>query len=97
MEVDTRTRLIDRTELKGIDGLRDYLTGPRRDDFLRQFCRKLLGFALGREVQLSDKPLIDEMIVRLQADGYRIHSAIRLIVLSKQFRFIRGRDFVMHQ
>ena len=97
VEVDTRTRLIDRTELKGIDGLRDYLTGPRRDDFLRQFCRKLLGFALGREVQLSDKPLIDEMIVRLQADGYRIHSAIRLIVLSKQFRFIRGRDFVMHQ
>ncbi len=31
----------------------------RRDDFLRQFCRKLLGYALGRSVQLSDKPLIE--------------------------------------
>ena len=33
----------------------------RREAFLRQFCRKLLGFALGRSVQLSDEPLLAEM------------------------------------
>ena len=41
----------------------------RRDDFLRQFCRKLLGYALGRSVQLSDKPLLDTMLARLRENG----------------------------
>ena len=33
----------------------------RGDAFTRQFCRKLLGYALGRTVQLSDDPLLAEM------------------------------------
>ena len=32
---------------EGIDGLKDYLLSARREAFLKQFCRKLLGFALG--------------------------------------------------
>ena len=90
--VDTRTQLIDKTELEGVAGLRNYLLEQRQDDFLRQFCKKLLGYALGREVQLSDKPLIDEMIVKLKANETRINVAIMQIVMSKQFRYIRGRD-----
>src|SRR5262249_54627866 len=54
--IDARTRLPDSTEIDGVDGLRQYLLTKRRDDVLRQFCRKLLGFALGRSVQLSDEP-----------------------------------------
>ena len=93
--VDTKTRLIDDTELKGVEGLRDYLTQQRKDDFLRQFCKKLLGYALGREVQLSDKPLIDEMIQGLKENQYQVNDAIIRIVTSKQFRYIRGRDLIV--
>ena len=50
---------MDGTEFDGLDGLRDYLLTKRRDAFVRQFCRKLLGYALGRAVQLSDEPLLD--------------------------------------
>jgi hypothetical protein len=57
---------------------------------VRHFCRKLLGFALGRAVQLSDEPLLDEMIERLHKNDYRFSAAIETIVLSKQFRMIRG-------
>ena len=64
--VDTRTKLEDGTEIDGIDGLREYLVTKRRNDIVRQFCRKLLGFALGREVQLSDEPLLDRMVKRLE-------------------------------
>ena len=92
--IDTKTQLADGTPLDGIDGVRNYLLTKRKDDFVRQFCRKLVGFALGRSVALSDKPLIDEMIVRLRESDYQIHVALQLVVNSPQFNRVRGQDFV---
>ncbi len=92
--IDTRTTLADGTQVDGLEGLRSYLVTSRRQAFVRQFCRKLLGFALGRGVQLSDKPLLDSMRQDLVRNGYRISNAIETIVLSRQFRSIRGRDYV---
>jgi len=94
--IDVRAMLPDGTELAGFDGLRNYLVTTRRDDFLRQFCRKLLGYALGRAVQLSDKPLVDRMLAELRANDYRVGPVLELIVLSPQFREVRGRDFASH-
>ena len=88
--VDTRTKLEDGTEIDGIDGLREYLLTKRRNDVVRQFSRKLLGFALGREVQLSDEPLLERMVNRLSENHYRFQIAVEEIVLSDQFRKIRG-------
>ncbi len=92
--VDTETRLPGGEIIDGIDGLKDYLIESRRDDLVRQFSRKLLGYALGREVQLSDEPLLETMHRELAADGYRFHTAVGVITSSPQFRQIRGRDFV---
>ncbi len=83
---------MDGTELHGMEGLRDYLLTTRREAFLRQFTRKLLGYALGRSVQLSDEPLLAELREKLIADEYRISSAIDSIVQSRQFLEIRGRE-----
>ena len=93
LSIDTRVKLADGTAFEGLDGLRSYLVNTRREDFLRQFCRKLLGYALGRSVQLSDKPLLDSMLARLRENGYRFGTVIDLIVLSPQFREVRGKDF----
>jgi hypothetical protein len=92
LKINTTSKLPDGTEIDGIEGLRQYLLESRREDFLRQFCRKLTGYALGRSVQLSDRPLIDEMIVQLKANRYHINHAIEMIVCSPQFRELRGRD-----
>jgi hypothetical protein len=89
---DTRATLADGTTLEGLAGLRTYLVETRRDDFLKQFCRKLLGYALGRGVQLSDEPLLEAMMTELKANEYRVSSAIETIVHSEQFRKVRGRD-----
>ena len=89
--VDTRTTLADGTTIEGIKGLRDYLMNDRREDFVRQFCRKLLGYSLGRELQLSDRPLIDRMVSDLAENEYRFSVAVEAIVLSRQFRSIRGQ------
>ncbi len=91
--VDTMTKLIDGKTLEGINGLRDYLLNERRDAVVTQFCRKLLGYALAREVQLSDEPLLAEMKRKLEANNYRFSIAIEMIVLSDQFRNIRGQSF----
>jgi len=59
---------------------------------VKQFSRKLLGYALGRSVILSDMPLLDKMKADLEADDYKISTAVEAVVLSRQFRDIRGRD-----
>jgi hypothetical protein len=92
LPIDAATKLMDGTPIDGPDGLRSYLLNARWDTFERQFCRKLLGYALGRSVQLSDEPLLDEIQAKLATDGHRVHVAIEAIVSSPQFRGIRGAD-----
>jgi hypothetical protein len=92
--LDTKATLPDGAVLDGQESVRAYLLGPRRDQFVRVFCKRLLGYALGRGVQLADQPLLDDMVARLAASDYRISVAIEAIVTSPQFRSIRGRDAV---
>jgi hypothetical protein len=94
LPIDAATKLMDGTPIDGPDGLRSYLLNDRRHTFERQFCRKLLGYGLGRSVQLSDEPLLDEIQSKLAANGHRVHVAIEAIVSSPQFRDIRGADAV---
>lgn len=91
LPVNTAVTLPNGTAFDGLDGLRHYLMGPRREQFLRQFCRKLLGYALGRSVLLSDKPLIDDMIRQLDGGNAGPAVLLELIVTSRQFREIRGQ------
>ena len=90
--IDTKAKVQDGTEIEGLEGLRQYLMTARRDVFLRQFTRKLLGYSLGRSVQLSDEPLLTEIRKELAAHDFQIETAIQLIVQSRQFQEIRGRD-----
>jgi hypothetical protein len=88
--IDTRAKVMDGSEFDGLEGLRDYLLTKRRDAFMKQFCRKLLGYSLGRGVMLSDSPLISEMRAQLKSHDYHLSAAVETIVRSKQFREIRG-------
>ncbi|MCY3778152.1 MAG: DUF1592 domain-containing protein [Candidatus Aminicenantes bacterium] len=90
--IDTRTTLPDGTEIDGLSGLRDYLVRKRRDAIFGQFYRKLLGYAVAREVQLSDQPLLNEIRDRMAENDYRFSVAVDMIVRSRQFREIRGRE-----
>jgi len=90
--IDTNVQLKDGTKFEGIDGLRNYLSIQRRDEFQRHFCQKLLGYALGRSVGLSDQPLLDEMLARLKKNDNHLSAAVLAIVESKQFQYHRGRE-----
>jgi hypothetical protein len=90
--IDSRARAMDGSQFEGLDGLQHYLLTARRDAFVKQFCRKLLGFALGRSTELSDQTLLIGMQTALETNGYRVGPAIEAIVRSRQFREIRGRE-----
>ncbi|HTD65604.1 MAG TPA: DUF1588 domain-containing protein, partial [Candidatus Limnocylindria bacterium] len=95
--IETHAKTMDGAEFDGLGGLRSYLLTQRRDAFLKQFCRKLLGYSLGRSVLLSDGPLISEMRVQLKSHDYHISTAIETIVRSKQFREIRGKEMASEE
>jgi hypothetical protein len=86
--IDTKAKAMDGAEFDGLDGLRDYLQTKRGEAFERQFLKKLLGYALGRSVQLSDEPLLDEM--QAAAKGGTMSGVVERVVTSRQFRDTRG-------
>ena len=94
---NTATVLEDGTSIDGAEELKHYLLTMRRDEFVEQFCRKLLGYALGREVLLSDEPLIDEMTQQLRQNEYRFNAALGVVVSSPQFQQTRGARFPGHR
>ena len=75
-----------RAKGSGISGLRKYIRNHRQDEFVENLCRKLLSYALGRSLILSDELLVEEMKQKLNANGHRFSTLIETIVLSSQFR-----------
>ncbi len=91
--VDDVVRLPDGTAARGVPEFARHLVTERRDEFVHTLCRKLLGYALGRSLQLSDDVLLEEMQVALDKHGDRVVPLFETIVLSPQFRHQRCRDF----
>ena len=89
--IDARSTLTSGETMEGLSGLQNYLL-QHQDEFIRQFCRKLLGYALGRAVELSDDPLLEEMGNQLKKQEYRFSAAVLAIVNSSQFRRHRGQN-----
>jgi hypothetical protein len=69
----------------GLDGIQAYLREHRQEEYIDNLCRKLLSFALGRSLVLSDDLLVREMRRNLVANGYRIGSLVEGVVNSSQF------------
>ncbi len=93
LPVDAHSKLKDGTEFEGLNGLRNYLLAKKKDVIVRLFCKRLLGYALGRAVTLSDQTLVDEMAAGLMKPDGRVEAAVQAIVRSPQFRMIRGSEF----
>ena len=88
---DAKATTQDGTEINGFTGLRNYLAGPRREDLLRSISQKLVGYSLGRSIQLSDRKLIED-VTKSMASGGRWSDALLIIVNSEQFRCIRTAE-----
>jgi hypothetical protein len=83
--VDTHATFPGGSEGTGIEGLRRYLREDRQEEFLDNFCRKLLAYGLSRTLLLSDDAIIDAMRAKLAARNYRFSGLVETIVTSPQF------------
>ena len=59
----------------------------RHDEFLRNFTRKMLGYALGRGLGKFDNCVVDSAVKNLDADHQRSSILLDEIVLSLPFRY----------
>ena len=84
--VDAKAPFPGGVERTGVEGLREYIRQNRQKDFIDTLCRKMLSYALGRSLQLSDDPELFELKRRLAAGGYRFGILAENIVMSRQFR-----------
>ena len=87
--IDDSGVLANQKRLSGVEGLLGYLKGEEKQ-VVRTLAQKLLGYALGRTILLSDQPLIDRLA---DAGGDASVSKLAMeIVASAQFRNRRGLE-----
>ena len=92
--VDARATFPDGSEGAGYEAIVEYIRSRRQNDFVDSLCRKMLAYALGRSLILSDEPLIDAMRAKLAANNYRFDTLIESVVTSPQFLTKRGQEEV---
>ena len=78
-------------------GVQAYIKEKRQDDYLDNLSRKLLSYALGRTLILSDDPVVEKMKARLTVDGYRFDSLVETIVSSPQFLNKRNTEVTQNK
>jgi len=77
-------------KLEGVPGLRAMLL-DRREQFARTVTRKLMSYALGRELEYYDQPAVRTIVRNAAAGGYRWSSIILGIAESPGF-LMRSRS-----
>ena len=86
--VDASASLPDGTAFDGIAGLRRVLLN-QKDDYVRTFSAKLLGYAIGRGIEYYDQPAIRRIAREGEASGSTWSSLILAVVRSTPFRMGR--------
>jgi mono/diheme cytochrome c family protein len=65
--------------------LKKLLLEKRRPEFLRNLCRKMLGYALGREIKRVDMCVVEDCVTALEQNGFRASRLLETIVTSYPF------------
>src|SRR5215813_4446255 len=90
--IDVRATFPGGDQGAGLAGLIAYIRAHREKDFLNNLSEKMLVYALGRSLLLSDEPLLEAMRAKLRASGYRMSALIETIVTSPQFLNRRSKE-----
>ena len=57
----------------------------RENQFARGLAEKVLTYALGRELEITDRPSVDKIVSELAKRGNGLRDLVRLVVLSEAF------------
>jgi hypothetical protein len=84
-EIDSSGTLPDGRSFTGATGLKQILRA-QSDAFARNFVEKLLTYALGRGLESTDRPVVDQIRGELARNGYRFSTLVTAIAGSRPFQ-----------
>ena len=84
--IDATVELPDGKQIAGVDGLRIYLLQERKEQFARSLVMRLLTYALGRSLELTDQAAVDEVLEQFSKDDLRLKGLIHKVVSSEPFQ-----------
>ena len=85
--IDSKGRLPSGTEFEGPIGLRNVIVGEKLDDLARQVARKMLSYALGRQLEYYDEPAVRKILAAFKKDNHRMQTLLREVCVSYPFHF----------
>jgi hypothetical protein len=88
-DLDSSAQLAAGTAFHGPEGIRAALL-ERKDLFIRNLTRKMLGYALGRGLTLRDSCTVDEIVARVKQNNYSALTLIEEVALSTPFLYQEG-------
>ena len=83
--IDSVGVLPDGEKVNGPAELKKVLLGKRRPAFLRNLSRKMLGYAVGREVNRVDLCVVEDCVKALESGNHRASRLLEAVVVSYPF------------
>ena len=90
--IDATGTLVRGQQFKDLAELRTLLARDMADDFTRNLSENLLTYALGRGLDYSDKPAVQEVVRRTKSAGYKFQDMILAICESLPFQKMRTSE-----
>ena len=84
LAIDATGELFGKLKFKDVVGLKDILL-ENPEWFMRAFSEHLLSYALGRELDLSDKPAVDQIVRQVIAERGKFSTVVSEIASSYPF------------
>jgi hypothetical protein len=83
--INSAAEMVDGTKLLGPEDLRRALLA-RSDSFVTAVTERLMTYALGRELEYYDKPVVRTVVRGAAAQGHTLHALVQGIVASDSFQ-----------
>lgn len=83
-QVDPSGELPNGKSFKDVKELKEILV-DQKDLFATALTRKMMAYAVGRQIEPADRPHVDDIVSSLRAEGYGMRDLIELVVLSEPF------------
>jgi hypothetical protein len=89
--IDVSAELPGGRKFKGAGELKTILLEQKKL-FARNLTEKMFIYAVGRNTEFYDVPVLDDVVMNLEKNDYRFHALISAIVQSDAFRMVRGTE-----
>lgn len=84
--VEASARVPHGPEVRGMDELKAYLLAEREEDIAANLIRRLLSYALGRELTYRDRFEVESLLAGTEASDYALRDLIISVCRSESFR-----------